>query len=152
MSYTPHEWQNNEFITAEKLNHIEEGIAAGGGGAVIITDNGTQLDKTYAEIYNLVNSGTPCFILYDLGKSVSDLDSDYSYYVKLMRVTTVYKYSDTYRVFASSSSYAYISGTPYLACPSIWIYTASNSDSYPTFLRVAQVNPSSIELKTDRDA
>ena len=32
MSYTPHEWQNDELITAAKLNHIEEGIAEGGSG------------------------------------------------------------------------------------------------------------------------
>lgn len=150
MSYTPHEWQNDELITAAKLNNIEEGIAEGGGGAVIITDNGTQLDKTYAEIYNLVNSGTPCYILYDLGKSVSDLDSDYSYWVKLMRVTTLYKYSDTYRVFASSSAVSELSGVSYLARPSIWIYDASNSDSYPTFLRVASVNPASMTLHNYR--
>lgn len=149
MSYTPTNWQTGDTITAEKLNNLEEGVAS---GAVIITDNGTQLDKTYAEIYDLVNSGTPCFILYDLDKSVSDLDSDYTYYVKLMKVTTVYKYADDYRVFASASSLAYISGTPYMACPSIWVYAASNSDSYPTFLRIAQVNSASIELNTNRDA
>lgn len=32
MSYVQHEWQNDELITAAKLNNIEEGIAAGGSG------------------------------------------------------------------------------------------------------------------------
>ena len=33
MSYTPTTWQNGDVITAEKLNHMEDGIAEGGGGS-----------------------------------------------------------------------------------------------------------------------
>ena len=81
MSYTPHEWQNNEFITAEKLNHIEEGIAEGGGGggwdAVIrLThannsngDNPTDLTPSivsgsFADLYAKRNNGKyPCILV-----------------------------------------------------------------------------------------
>lgn len=32
MSYTPTNWQNGDVITAEKLNHLEGGVEAAGGG------------------------------------------------------------------------------------------------------------------------
>lgn len=35
MSYTPHEWQDDESITAEKLNNIEEGVRAGEGYDIV---------------------------------------------------------------------------------------------------------------------
>lgn len=31
MSYEKQNWQNGDIITAEKLNHIEEGVYEGGG-------------------------------------------------------------------------------------------------------------------------
>ena len=37
MSYTQHEWTTGETITAAKLNNMEEGIAAGGGGLPAVT-------------------------------------------------------------------------------------------------------------------
>lgn len=63
MSYTPHEWQNDELITAAKMNNIEEGIAAGGGGAsglCVLTDG--TLDKSYNDLLGMVNSGIIPFI------------------------------------------------------------------------------------------
>ena len=36
MSYTKQTWQTGDTITAAKLNHMEDGIAAGGGGADLI--------------------------------------------------------------------------------------------------------------------
>lgn len=35
MAYERHEWQCGESITAEKLNHMEEGIADAGSGGVL---------------------------------------------------------------------------------------------------------------------
>lgn len=32
MAYTKQTWQTGETITAEKLNHMEDGIAGAGGG------------------------------------------------------------------------------------------------------------------------
>lgn len=59
MSYTPHEWQNDELITAAKLNNIEEGIAAGGsgGGLFPIGQIGSSLDKTWREILYAIQDG-----------------------------------------------------------------------------------------------
>lgn len=144
MSYTPHEWQNDELITAAKMNNIEEGIAEGGGGAVIITDNGTQLDKTYAEIYDLVNSGTPCYIKYNLNRSQNDLDTDYAHQVELMPIVVVMKYDDKYRVYASCSAGISVGAANVVGSPSIWAYQASVSTDYPTFYRRAYVNSGSL--------
>ena len=73
MSYTPHEWQNDELITAARLNNIEKGIAEGGGGAsgLCVFTDGT-LDKSYNDLLGMVNRGIIPFIfrtgyLYILG-------------------------------------------------------------------------------------
>ena len=58
MSYSKQTWVNGEVITAEKLNHMEDGIeGAGGGGSSALVVNVTQdnpnkftMDKTWDEI------------------------------------------------------------------------------------------------------
>lgn len=65
MSYTPTQWQTGDTITAEKLNHMEDGIAAaasGGGSSNVLIVHGTidpsgegqefpmTIDKTADEI------------------------------------------------------------------------------------------------------
>ena len=63
MSYTKQTWQNGDIITAEKLNHMEDGISEGGGGALVvhIDEETGALDKTWAEI----NAAAPMVWLYD---------------------------------------------------------------------------------------
>lgn len=39
MAYKKNTWANGDTITAEKLNHMEDGIAEGGGGFVFIPVN-----------------------------------------------------------------------------------------------------------------
>lgn len=59
MSYDKQNWQTGDVITANKLNHIEDGIAGAGGGGVLVinayydeqTDKAT-LDKTWQEIHD----------------------------------------------------------------------------------------------------
>lgn len=80
MSYTPHEWQNDELITAAKLNNIEEGIAEGGGGgwdAVIRLTHGNDsgddtpenltpsiVSGSFADLYAKCTSGKcPCILV-----------------------------------------------------------------------------------------
>lgn len=135
MSFTPKTWNTGDRVNASDMNRIEQGIADGGGGAVIITDNGTALDKTYAEIYDLVNSGTPCYIKYNAEGSTTDLDNDYAYSVRLLPVVAVHKYNNAYRVFALDTTPAYISNTTDLATAGVWVYQASTSTGYPTFMR-----------------
>ena len=59
MSYTKQNWNTGDVITAQKLNHIEDGIANNGLFVVTLTeDNGSySCDKTNEEIYNAWLSG-----------------------------------------------------------------------------------------------
>ena len=68
MSYIPTEWQTGDIVTAEKLNKLEEGVAAsggGGGGGLVVNvtwdEEGTTatLDKNYNEIRAALSSGIP---------------------------------------------------------------------------------------------
>lgn len=71
MSYSKQTWANGDVITAEKLNHIEDGVYANSqsGGALIVNasyddQTGTEtLDKTYTEIKAAIDAGTPVTIL-----------------------------------------------------------------------------------------
>ena len=71
MSYTPTEWKSGDVITAEKLNHIEEGIENAGSSAVAliispldVTQEGHDLDfdKTFAEVDTAFRAGIPCLV------------------------------------------------------------------------------------------
>lgn len=68
MSYEKQTWATGDVITAEKLNHMEDGIA---GGTLVIggfsySDNneltGTS-DKTWQEIYNAMVAGVRCVVV-----------------------------------------------------------------------------------------
>lgn len=130
---------------------INGGGGSGGGGAVTITDNGTALDKTYAEIYDLVNGGTPCYIKYNQVGSESDLDEDYTYKVALFSVALVYKYGDNYRIMAVSSGQETVHNKYYIGVPGVWTYQASSSSDYPTFLRQVYVSDAYLWAGDDRD-
>lgn len=52
MSYDKTTWQTGDVITANKLNHIEDGIANGGGMLVVNVDADDKLDKTWQEIHD----------------------------------------------------------------------------------------------------
>lgn len=55
MSYVKQTWQTGDVVTSAKLNHMEDGIAAGGGVLVVtatLTADGTgTCDKTMGEIW-----------------------------------------------------------------------------------------------------
>ena len=70
MSYEKQTWVNGEVITADKLNHMENGIGEGGGGNYlddvmwvnITTQDGRtwSADKTWNEVYeHLMTNGKP---------------------------------------------------------------------------------------------
>ncbi len=62
MSYTKQTWANGDVITADKLNHIEDGLADNSTELVVHAinhpeDEVTVLDKTFGEIRTAVNNG-----------------------------------------------------------------------------------------------
>ena len=78
MSYEPKTWECGDTITAEALNHLEQGVAnAGGGGTepLIVHAVGDSspyhLDKTYAEIHSALLAGTPLY--FDLSQEMGDV-------------------------------------------------------------------------------
>lgn len=61
MAYTKQTWANGDVITAEKLNHMEDGIESAVPAMFIITleqsGDDYTIDKTMAEIMSAYNSG-----------------------------------------------------------------------------------------------
>lgn len=65
MAYEKQEWKTGDTITAEKMNHIEDGVANSTGGLFIIhatdydSDENTwsKTDKTFDEIYAAAMAG-----------------------------------------------------------------------------------------------
>jgi len=145
MSYTPTNWTTGDTITATKLNKMEQGIA-NAGSAMILTISSNTLNKTFAEIYEALHNGTPCYIQYDFNYT-ADIDNEYNTISVLAQVTQAYKYSDAYRVFASYASAAYFSAqSTTLSTPSVMVFQATNASSYPTFMKVVNVTVGSTQV------
>lgn len=153
MSYTPTTWTTGDIISASAMNKIENGIANAGGGGVVVnvtSENGTfTMDKTFAEIYEAINSGIPCFMKYveELG-SGETLDTAYAYIARLSPIVTLFKYDEAYRVIVSSSHSQYISNLTGVGVPQIYTFQASISTDYPTLLRSAYVPSNYVVLAT----
>ena len=73
MAYTPKTWECGETITADALNHIEQGIASSGGGTEPLVVHptgiigGMILDRTWQEIFDYKS---PCFTHFKSGMLV----------------------------------------------------------------------------------
>ena len=58
MAYEKTNWQTGDTVTAEKLNHVESGIAAAGQVMVVTIDPETSaLQSTWQVIYDALKSG-----------------------------------------------------------------------------------------------
>lgn len=74
MSYEKHSWVHGETITPALLNHMEDGIASGGGGMLIVQQTITTaegattytLDKTWKEIDDAMAAGIYPIIIFSL--------------------------------------------------------------------------------------
>ena len=76
MAYTKQTWNNGDIITADKLNHIEDGIAEGGSGGggvfVVHRTNNNILDKTWQEIDTAIRNLQLVF-LFDSGEGFAGM-------------------------------------------------------------------------------
>lgn len=72
MSYSKQTWANGDVITADKLNHMEEGVAEAVNGALVfhftaVYDSEEQewlfdsCDKTVEEVISAVGANTPVY-------------------------------------------------------------------------------------------
>lgn len=61
MSYEKQTWAKGDIVTSAKLNHMEDGIASGGGSIIVhetydeSTGKGT-LDKTWQQIFDALSN------------------------------------------------------------------------------------------------
>lgn len=80
MSYEPYEWKPKDNITTARLNHIEQGVASGGGGVVmssILPDNPEEwrLPMTWQDIRDAMASGKQVFWLTTDGTNREIIDT-----------------------------------------------------------------------------
>lgn len=63
MAYEKQNWQTGDVVTSAKLNHMEDGIAAGGALVVNVTEvDGVQTcDKTAGEMWAACQTGLVIF-------------------------------------------------------------------------------------------
>lgn len=102
MSYVPREWKCGDVVTAEALNHIEQGIASGDGGGLIVSfdhfDDATSkeyYDRTWQEVYDAILAGKAVYI--DWHDSVTLVGSN----VNISNVAQMYNYGNSFMVYAS---------------------------------------------------
>ena len=65
MAYEKQIWTTGDVITANKVNHIEDGIANGGGDSAFIVNLNNEtltLDKTWNEIKTAFTNKQPCYV------------------------------------------------------------------------------------------
>lgn len=95
MAYEKQTWATGDTITAQKLNHMEDGIAGAGGVLVVgLQEDGQTLNKTWQEIFNLMKSGTIVFIK----------TNDDSFWIQLGAVTGC-MHMNHYMVQSESTTY-----------------------------------------------
>ncbi len=112
MAYEKTVWGTGDTITAEKLNHIEDGIE-GTSGVLIVTKTDdvelmqTVLNKTWQEIYDAVISGKQVFF------NISSNSDD------------IINLGPLENIFINSEEYGVIFGSI--------VYNSNSADSYPVY-------------------
>jgi len=111
MSYEKQTWNNGDIISAEKLNHIEDGIESSGTGSgnvfIVNCTNDKDhteyvLDKTWEQIHEAMNSGLAVFI-FDKWNEQESITS--TQVVKIFVIPKGQSSSDElYRVITNSSN------------------------------------------------
>ena len=119
MAYTKQTWNNGDIITAEKLNHMEDGIASGGVMAVNLTyDESTltyTMNKTWQEIHDAIASGTMVIVIAPNEEGVEQMMC----------------YRAVHADFTGRYDVSVVSGYGQLGA--VLFYSAASSDGYPSF-------------------
>ena len=121
MAYEPKEWICGETITAEALNHIEDGLAEcceskGALGILGTLDASTEaktLNKTWQEIYEAAHSGAVC--------SIYQTDDD-AHEILIEPIVEVWSVSNQYVVISLFSSGVNVT---------LRRYSTTSADGYP---------------------
>ena len=120
MAYEPTVWQTGDVVTAEKMNKLEQGVASGGSGMMIvhISQQGV-MDKTWHEIDTAIGAGKLIYTydapsgngaaLYFIDHPFLDSYGDNKYHVTASQVGS----SDDQVIFVADSEndYPYIDTT-----------------------------------------
>lgn len=95
MAYEKQTWAKGDVVTSAKLNHMEDGIATGGGVLVVNATTEDEdvkvLGSTWQEIYD----APVAFV-----KSVNDMGKN------LFLIGAVYEYGGEYKVEAGANTYS----------------------------------------------
>ena len=130
MSYEKQTWVNGEVITADKLNHMENGIGEGGGGTVTINARVTrdvqseqctieELDKTFEEVVSLLENGTDFRVAVEVYESVGGtVVGRGSYY---LTSTVAIRDTSTNAIREITVSEQIFTTSNTLACLSLWL-------------------------------
>lgn len=140
MSYEKQTWVNGEVITADKLNHMENGIGEGSGGTVTINARVTrdaqsgectieELDKTFEEVVSLFENGTDFRVAVELYESVGDMVVGRSSYCLTSTVAIRDTSTNAIREITVSEQILSSTGTT-LACLSLHLETNSRGFYY----------------------
>ena len=119
MSYTKQNWQSGDTITATKLNHMEDGIADGGGVVVVhVTDEDDvlTLDKTWNELQELLSSGALVATLWETDG-----------FTTMQFLTQAHSFDGTYAVAFTSA----LINPNWAGETSISVYFCESADGYP---------------------
>lgn len=118
MAYEKQTWQTGDVVTSAKLNHMEDGIAGGGGVTVIpleFENNEFRTSVTWQTIKDLVHGGDQVMLFYEF-----DFPDDGYYQAMNHHVMGVVEESGNYIIYTVSGT----DGTAESA-----IFTASSADS-----------------------
>lgn len=123
------------------FNRVLVNTPYGGEAMIIELDSQNKLTKTFAEIFNYLKNGTPCYLKYGIDPSEgSTIDDTYVTHRRLLPIVYAYKYNTDYRVYAIDVAPTYFSGPDQiLGAPGIFVFSASNSNDYPEFLKYVSV-------------
>lgn len=99
MAYVKQTWQTGDVVTSSKLNHMEDGIAAGGVTVVPLefVNNAFQTSVTWQELKDLVYGGTPVVLFYEF-----DFAGDGYYQAMFYWITEVMVSDGTYSISAAN--------------------------------------------------